>query len=334
MTHQLPVSVVVTTYGIDTRYTQRCLEKIARWKCRHHELIVVVHDASPTLNLYLEYLAMSGVIDRLVRAPSGHGHVAGVNLGFSLARHEFLFNINTDVRVGRGLVDTCAERLFHAPNVGLVGWHYNWGGGHDATRWRNDGLEFTLRTRESNVARKGYLDKVHALNVQRAPWNTGRVLTAAGDRRILCANTSFFGIRRSVWNRIGGFDVRRYPHYFSDDFLCYGVLELGLDIENLPPDVRCSQQPERFESRSDYKYDGIVDAEKFLDALAPHPGRPPYRRALDVVQCMSELGARVALADPGSARGRQLADSGRLISLFPPQRVPGQDPRARWIVVA
>ena len=316
----VPVSLVVTTYGIDTRYTQLCIEKIATWKSRHHELIVVVHDPSAMLRLYLEYMTMLGVINQLVYAPSRYGHVAGVNLGFQRARNGVVFNINTDIRVGAGLVDRCADRLMQNRRVGMIGWHYNWGGGHDATRWRNGKLEFTLRTRESKVRKKGFLDKEHGLNIQSASWNTGRIFSAVGERRILCANTSFFGIRKTLWNRIGGFDVERYPHYWSDDYLCYAVLELGYDIENLAEDVRCSQRPDIFESLSDHKYQGIPEPEKFRDTFILRPGPDSEGQAIELIGRFESIGARSACLVPGSKAYEAFCNSGRVIARFRPKR--------------
>jgi hypothetical protein len=72
-----PISIIVTTYGTDTLYTQACLEAIRRWKNGHHELIVVTLDESPLLQAYLEACVAEGLIDRLVYTSSGHGHTRG-----------------------------------------------------------------------------------------------------------------------------------------------------------------------------------------------------------------------------------------------------------------
>lgn len=285
----MPISIVVTTYGPDTRYTQLCLEKIASWKGRHHEVVVVAHDLTPTLRLYLDYMVLNGVVDKLLLAESGHGHLRGVNLGFKHARHDIVFNINTDVRVGPGVVDECADRLRLSRGAGLIGWHYDWSGPHAGTRWNGRSLSYSVRTREAKVRKKGVLDDEHVVNIRRARWYTGRVFAAVGDKRILCANTSFFGTWRRLWLEIGGFDVERYPHYWADDFLCYAMLDKGFDILNLPEHIR---QSDVFECLSDHKYRGIPEPEKLLDAIVLSSSVERGAQVLELVRRSTELGAR------------------------------------------
>lgn len=257
---QLPKSsLVVTTHRGHTLMTQACLERVARWKQDHHELVVVVHDESPLLGAYLRSLVRRGVIDRLLPAVSDHGHLAGVNLGFAQASGEVVFNLCVDTFLGPGLLDRCARRLWRDPRVGLIGWHYNWAPHHDGTFWHGERLEYTARLRDAWMEREGQVNPRELIAICSAPWYTGRTLRAVGNRRILSVNGSFFGIRRQYWERVGGFDHITFEHMWADDFLCYALLDQGLNILNLPADVRCSQRPGVFESRSDLKWEGRDD---------------------------------------------------------------------------
>lgn len=306
-----PASIVVTTYGPDTRYTQLCLERIAAWKARHHEVVVVAHDVTPTLRFYLDYMVLNGVVDKLLLTESGHGHLRGVNLGFRHARHDILFNINNDVRVGPGVVDECAARLRLSKRAGLIGWHYDWSGLHAGTRWHGSSLSYTIRTREAEVRNKGVLDDEHVCNIKQAPWYSGKVFDAIGDKRILCANTSFFGTWKPLWLEIGGFDVERYPHYWADDFLCYAILDKGFDILNLPEYIRRSNE---FECLSDYKYEGIPEPERLLDAIVVPSSVEAGDQVLGFLRRSSGLGAKAVPSIPepssraGSLRGLETLD--------------------------
>src|SRR5438067_13713184 len=91
------ISIVVTTYGTDTYYTQACLEAIRRWKNSHHQLIVVVHDESALLRAYLDACCEDGLIDQLILAVPGHGHTRSFNLGVEDAIGEVVFNFCNDI---------------------------------------------------------------------------------------------------------------------------------------------------------------------------------------------------------------------------------------------
>lgn len=261
-------SLVVTTHGTETAYTEQCLERIAAFKNAGPEVVVVVHDASALLGDYLEWCRERGVVDKLVYAAPGHGHLRGVNLGISRASRPVLVNVNIDVETSLYLVDWCVRTLLDNPHVGLVGWHYNWGAFHHGTRWNGSSLEYKIRYEDHLSEKRGEVDEGHRRNIRRAWWYTGRTLEAAGSDRLLLCNTSFFAIRRAVWRHIGGFDWHAYSHTWADDFMCYALLDQGYDVMNLPQEVTRNRSPGLFNCRSDLEWEGKSDPLRGRDHLA------------------------------------------------------------------
>jgi GT2 family glycosyltransferase len=220
-----PASLIVTTFQTDSFYTQACLEAIRRWKNAHHELIVVTHDESPLLRAYLDACVDEKLIGRLVFAESRHGHTRGFNLGVQYANADVVFNICNDILIGPSLLDDCAQQLRRDPQLGIIGWHWY----NEGTFWRDGKIEtFALRD-----ARKPELAPEHLSNIRAAPWFTGKFFEGIGGTKWLqLCNTSFFGIRREVLDRVGGGFSPTYRHYWADDFLSYAVLDQGLDVRH------------------------------------------------------------------------------------------------------
>ena len=224
------ISIAVTTYGTQSFYTHRCLEAIREWKERRHELLVACHDASPLLEFYVKACAKDGLIDRLIFTPSNSGHTMGVNRCFAEARGNLLFSLANDIELGPVILDDCARRLASNPQLGLIGWHWY----NDGTFWDGDRIvRYQLRD-----AQRPDMDPADEHNIRSAPWFTGRAFQALAGPKWLClCNTAFFGIRREVWEAVGGFS-NTYRHYWADDFLNYAVLDQGLNVEAFPPKFR------------------------------------------------------------------------------------------------
>lgn len=250
------VSLIVTTYGTDTLYTEACLESIARWKRFAHELIVVTHDETPLLRAYLDARTADGLIDRLIYANSGHGHTRGYNLGVQYSSGDVVFNICNDIKIGPGLVDDCARQLRADKQLGMIGWHWY----NEGTRWR-DGkvVEFALRDQSKPDLAARELE-----NIRRAPWYTGKLFESLGGPRWLqLCNTGFFGIRRDLLRQIGGGFRPEYAHYWADDFLNYAVLDQGLDVRHFPARYR---SPEYF-AEFQYENTDVADRRRHADEL-------------------------------------------------------------------
>ena len=219
------ISIIVTTYGTQSFYTQACLESIRRWKSHQHELIVVTHDESLLLRAYLDACVDQGLIDRLVFAESNHGHTRGFNLGVQYAGGDVVFNICNDILIGPSLVDDCAWKLRTNRQLGIIGWHWY----SEGVSWRNGRIEeFVLRDPNDPD-----LPAEHEQSIRGALWFTGRYFEGIGGAKWLhLCNTSFFGARKELLELVGGGFGAQYPHYWSDDFLCYAVLDQGFDIQN------------------------------------------------------------------------------------------------------
>jgi GT2 family glycosyltransferase len=265
-----PISIIVTTYGTDTRYTQACLEAIRSWKNGHHELIVVTHDESALLRAYLEACAAEGLIDRLVYASPGHGHTRGFNLGVQYATADVVFNICNDMEIGPCLVDDCAHKLRNDPQLGLIGWHWY----NEGTFWK-DGRITEYRLRNEDEPKMGQVEEE---NIRAAPWFTGRTFAALGGPKWLClCNGSFFGIRRDLLDRVGGGFAPQYSHYWADDFLNYAVLDQGLDVRHFEEKFRHAD----FMAEHQYKHLDVPDRRRHEDVLRYEGAFLPAIRLLE-----------------------------------------------------
>lgn len=296
------ISIIVTTYGSDTYYTQACLEAMRRWKRPHHELIVVTHDETALLRAYLEACRTEGLIDKLILAASGHGHTRGFNLGLRHATADVVFNVANDIRIGPSLVDDCADKLRADLRLGIMGWHWH----SEGTFWRGGKLE----TRPTGWEARPPLPPSEERNIRLAPWFTRRTFEALRGPRSLClCNTSFFGARREVLDLVGGGFSKTYAHYWADDFLCYAVLDQGFDVSHF--EVKFRQKaffnefqydnvdvPDRHRHDDALNYDGA-----FLDSIGLLGGGMSQRESVFLHLLGKALPDRAAVTNVGVWRG-------------------------------
>ena len=250
---QQKISIAVTTHATQSYYTHACLESMREWKNSRHELLVACHDGSLLLEYYLKACVKEKLIDKLLFTPPSYGHTKGVNRCFAEARGDFLFNVANDIMLGPAIVDDCADKLEHDPQLGLIGWHWY----NDGTFWE-DGRINRYKLRDDNNPDMNSQDE-H--NIRNAPWYTGRTFQALGGPKWLClCNTAFFGIRREVWTKIGGFGDT-YRHYWADDFLNYAVLDQGLNVEAFESKFK----NDTYFSEFQYKNTHVEDRHRNLD---------------------------------------------------------------------
>ncbi len=253
------ISIAITTYSTDSYYTHACLESIRKWKTPRHEVIVACHDQSPLLEYYLKSCKEDGLIDKLFFTPKGYGHTMGVNLCFENATGDVFFNVANDVLIGPCLIDDCAYKLKNEPQIGLIGWH-----------WYNEGTFYNgsqIHSYKLRDEKNPNLSAADEQNIRNAPWFTGKTFAGLGGPKWIClCNTGFFGIRKELWKKIGGFS-KTYKHYWADDFLNYAVLEHGLDVRNFESKFR---KPEYF-YEFQYKNVDVEDRHRHEDRISLDP---------------------------------------------------------------
>ncbi|MSR59286.1 MAG: hypothetical protein EXS05_16855 [Planctomycetaceae bacterium] len=102
------------------------------------------------------------------------------------------------------------------------------------------------------------------MNIRKAPWFTGRFFQGIGGPKWLqLCNTSFFGARKAVIEKIGGGFGPEYAHYWADDFLCYAVLDQGLDVRHFDGKFRCGPYFHEFQ----YDHTDVPDRRRHEDIL-------------------------------------------------------------------
>jgi GT2 family glycosyltransferase len=165
--------------------------------------LVIVDDASTDGTR--EYLAsLAGPVTILLN-DRNRGYAYSNNLGAAAARGEFLFLLNNDVVLSRGWIDPMLDKLRSDPLAGAVG-----------------NIQFNPRTGLIDHAgvfftREGL--PRHARKNRRRP--------PAGDVREWPAVTAAcLGIRRELFQRLGGFD-EAYVNGFEDIDLCMKLKQAG-----------------------------------------------------------------------------------------------------------
>jgi glycosyltransferase involved in cell wall biosynthesis len=133
------------------------------------------------------------------------------------AQGEHIMLLNNDTRVISGWIDSLVNELDEHPSTGAVG----------SMVIRDD-----LLLQESGVI----------VWSDGSGWQYGNGESPYEPqyrfRRVVdyCSGAALL-VRRSVWDRLGGFDARFAPAYYEDTDLCFEIRELGLDVVVRPDSI-------------------------------------------------------------------------------------------------
>ena len=266
------VSIVVPAFN-NVAVTLQCLASVAR--NTPHELIEVVVVDDVSTDSTPEALAQTTGVT-VVRNEHNLGFLQTCNRGAAEASGEFVLFLNNDVEVGPAWLETLLETADAAPDVGAVGSKLVYPDG-------------TLQEAGAFVWSDG------------SAWNFGR----GGDpeapefnyrREVDYCSGAALLVRRELFERLGGFDVRYAPIYYEETDLCFGLRAEGYRVLYEPRSVVVHHEGmthgtddkpgvggSRHTKTSQYRNRHIF-ANKWRDALARQ--RPPGTRA-------GHLGGRV-----------------------------------------
>lgn len=252
------VSIVIPVHG-KLPYTLACLRSLARHGARAPFEVIVVDDASPD-----ETATVLDQVDglRLLRNPRNVGFIDSCNAGAAAARGEFLLFLNNDTQVTPGWLDALLACFAERADCGIAGARLVY---PDGRLQEAGGLVFA----------------------DGGCWNTGRFEDRDAPafqyrRRTDYVTGAALLVRREVFDRVGGFDIRYRPAYYEDTDLAFAVRQLGLAVYYEPAStvIHCEGITSGTDTGSGAKHHQVTNqavfAAKWADQLAlqPPPGTP------------------------------------------------------------
>ena len=207
------VSVVIPTLDHSDDVI-RCIESIAAAGDQTSFEIVLVDDGSSEAHAQ-RFSAIDGI--RVVRHLKNAGFAGACTSGVDASRAEFILLLNNDTEVLPGWLDALVAELDEHPAGGVAG----------AMIVRPD-----LRLQEAGgiVWSDG---TAHQYGCGDSPLDS-RYRTR---REVDYCSGACLLVRRSVWERIGGFDERFSPAYYEDTDLCFAARALERATVYVPGSV-------------------------------------------------------------------------------------------------
>lgn len=194
--------VIVTRNGL--QHTMNCLESIDRFTSEPHETIVVDNGSTDGTLAFLEERLGRDPRFRVIANTTNRGFAAANNQGLALARGDILALMNNDVIATEGWLARLVAVLDEFPNVGIVGPCTNRASGPQVIETKYGSAdELALFAREVARARAGV--SVEARRLVAFCW----------------------ALRRSLLERIGGFDERFQTGNCEDDDYCVRAAQAG-----------------------------------------------------------------------------------------------------------
>ncbi|MBK1641619.1 hypothetical protein CKO12_06970 [Chromatium okenii] len=200
------VSIIIPVFN-KLDYTLACLDSIAEQLPQVAIEVLVIDDHSND-DTERELSARDDI--RYLRNATNLGFVGSCNRGAAEARGAFLFFLNNDTVVLSGWLDTLVQTFIDYPQAGLVG--------------------SKLIYPDGRLQEAGGIIWADA-----SGWNWGRLANPnAPEFNFLravdyCSGAALL-IRTTLFNEIGGFDMRYAPAYYEDTDLAFTVRAHGLQV--------------------------------------------------------------------------------------------------------
>lgn len=201
------VSIVIPVWN-QLEYTMQCVESLDAFTPEKHEVIFVDNGSADDTNRWLKEQLLTHPNWKLVENKINHGFVTACNQGAAIAKGEYLLFLNNDCVVSRGWLKGLLDCINSAGDIGCVGPRTNSISGPQVVKSDSGSYDSMLKyTAFAESYRKSY-----------------RGLYIPYWRIVgFCMLT-----RKSLFDRLGGFDEIYSPGNFEDDDYCMKVVHTGL----------------------------------------------------------------------------------------------------------
>jgi len=273
--------------------TFQCLRSLLREVAPDDTEIIVVDDASSDETQRV--LSHFGGLIRTIRLDPHVGRAGGNNEGARAARGEYLIFLGSDTVVLPGWLKSLVEAAGNDPQAGAVGSmliHPDW----------------TLQEAGGIVWRSG----------EASPYGQGKSPEDPRynfSREVDYCNRASILVRRDLFERLGGFDVRYAPIYCEDIDICFGVRSLGYKVIYQPHSriLHFEGATAGRDARTGFEQHRLLNREKFQEKWRETLEREHFERGAVAIERAADRRAGPAVLvvsdrvptpdrDAGSAR--------------------------------
>lgn len=211
------LSVIIPAFD-DIKGVLTCLnslQALATPPNAHHTVEYLVQDDASPSALFPAVIPQS--IASTERNPVNMGFAGNVNMAAQRAKGDVLLIVNQDVFGVPGwseMWDTAILNAFADPKVGIVGARLLFPNG-------------------SVQSCGGIFDAACQPYHRNLGWSNPHHADVSTAREVSWVTGAAFGIRRSLWDKLGGFDVR-FRMYWEDVDACLRARELGYEVWYAP----------------------------------------------------------------------------------------------------
>lgn len=217
------VSIIVVSYNTRTM-TLDCLRSVVEQTSVPYELIVLDNASADGS---AEAIAAAFPDIRLIASRENHGFAKANNLAALEARGEYLLLLNPDTLILDGAIDRLLAFAKRTPEAGIWGGRTLKGDGClDPTCCFGDQTLWRLFCRTTGLT--GLFPRSEFFNGE-----VYGVWQRDSERAVDAVQGCFFLIRRSLWQRLGGFDLT-FVMYSEEADLCFRARAIGAQPRMTP----------------------------------------------------------------------------------------------------
>lgn len=201
------VSLVIPVFN-KAIYTYNCLRTVAACDLDVPKEVIIVDNASQDETPH--FLAHLGDGFNVIRNSDNKGFVEACRQGADEARGDFILFLNNDTQVMPGWLENMLEQMDSVPSIGITG--------------------------SKLVYPDGRLQEAGGIIFNDASgWNYGRLQDRSDprfnrSREVDYCSGAALMIRRELWDKLGGFDMRYAPAYYEDTDLCFAARAAGYKV--------------------------------------------------------------------------------------------------------